>query len=352
MTPRRIALAVGALMLVIALAIFLIRRHSAGPGDQGDATPTATITTALVSEETVEDTATAYGVVEADPAAVTTIAAPRAIVVSAILVRPGQAVGAGQAVAEVASAPAATLAYRQAADATNAAQLDLARVQRLFDAHLAASDQLIAAKKALADALSALAAQQKQGAGLASQTLTAPQASVVTSIPSAPGDRLAQDAPVLVLARTGALSVKLGLEPSSSHVAAGDPVTLSPVAGGPSLESRLRMVGHAADPATKTVDALAPLPGAAFPIGAAVRADVVTGRHRGLLVPRAAVVFDETGSHLFTVVGGKARRVFVTVGRDHGSDLEVSGSIHAGDVVAVEGAYELQDGMAVKVASR
>jgi multidrug efflux pump subunit AcrA (membrane-fusion protein) len=61
-------------------------------------------------------------------------------------------------------------------------------------------------------------------------------------------------------------------------------------------------------------------------------------------------VFDETGAHVFVVAGGKAQRVFVTAGRDHGDEIEVSGAVHAGQVVAVQGAYELQDGMAVKVA--
>jgi hypothetical protein len=69
-------------------------------------------------------------------------------------------------------------------------------------------------------------------------------------------------------------------------------------------------------------------------------------------VPRAALVFDETGAHVFVVQGGVARRVFVTAGRDHGDEVEVSGPITAGQSVAVQGAYELQDGMAVKVAGR
>ena len=82
----------------------------------------------------------------------------------------------------------------------------------------------------------------------------------------------------------------------------------------------------------------------------AVAADVVTGAHQGLAAPRGAVVFDETGAHVFVIAGGKAQRVFVTAGHDHGDEIEISGPIHAGQVVAVQGAYELQDGMAVKVA--
>jgi multidrug efflux pump subunit AcrA (membrane-fusion protein) len=44
--------------------------------------------------------------------------------------------------------------------------------------------------------------------------------------------------------------------------------------------------------------------------------------------------------------------VFVKVGRDHGDDIEVEGPLIAGQPVAVQGAYELQDGMDVRLAAR
>ncbi|MEI7931855.1 MAG: efflux transporter periplasmic adaptor subunit, partial [Alphaproteobacteria bacterium] len=122
-----------------------------------------------------------------------------------------------------------------------------------------------------------------------------------------------------------------------------------PLAGGPSIASRIGAIGKTVDPTTKTLDGIASLNGAALPIGTAIQGDVVIAAHSGLVVPRAAVVFDETGPHLFIVSGGKARRVFVQVGLDQGDDIEVKGQISAGASVAVEGAYELQDGMAVKV---
>jgi RND family efflux transporter MFP subunit len=240
------------------------------------------------------------------------------------------------------------MAYRQAADAVTFAQNDLARVQRLFDERLAATDQLTAAKKTLADAQAALSAQQKQGSGQSLQVLKAPRAGVVTTVSSSPGDHVAQDAAILVLARADGAAVKLGLEPNG-RFAVGQPVTLKPVFGGPPIASRLTMVGRAADQTTKTLDAIAPLNGAPLPIGAAVEGEVVTSSHAGLVVPRSSVVFDETGPHVFVLAGGKAQRVFVALGLNHGEDIEVSGKLAAGSQVAVEGAYELQDGMPVKV---
>ena len=347
MTRQRL-IVVGIVVAVVALIAFLILSRRKGGEADAEPTPTAVVTLAPVKNGRLDDVVSVYGVVQADPAGSQTLAAPKAAIVTEVRVRSGQSVGAGQTLVELANAPGSEQAFRQAADAVSFARSDLARVQRLYDERLAANDQLTAAKKTLADAEAALTAQQKEGAGQSRQAIRAPRAGIVTNVAAAAGDHVAQDAPLVVLARAGGAAVKLGLEPSG-RFAAGQAVTIRPVFGGPPIASRIAMVGRAADQTTKTLDAIVPLNGASLPIGAAVQGEVVTGAHVGSVVPRAAVVFDETGPHVFTVAGGKAHRVFVKTGLDHGDDIEVAGPFAAGAQVAVEGAYELQDGMAVKV---
>lgn len=334
-------------VVVLILAVMILRRH--GADEDADAAPTAEVTVAVVRSQSVAEVSTAYGLVQADPAGSVTVAAPKAAIIGKLWVRVGETVTAGQPLIEVLSAPGAEQAFKQAQDAAAFAQTDLARVQRLYDERLAASDQLSAAKKTLADAQSALLAQQKQGAGAMSLTLKAPKAAVITAVSVSPGDHVAQDAPLLTLARAGAAIAKLGLEPSSGRFTAGQTVVIKPTLGGEPIHTKLSMVGRAADPATKTVDAIAPLGAAGWAIGTPVQGEVTVGRHSGLVIPRAAVVFDETGPHVFTLADGKAHRVFVTVGLDDGDNIEIKGSLPAGAQVAVEGAYELQDGMAAKV---
>jgi RND family efflux transporter MFP subunit len=346
---RLIGLAV-AVLIVLALAWLIVSRVTAKPDQGADVAPTATITVATLVSQPLTDIATAYGTVQADPASTSTLAAPRPVVVEQMLARVGEAVRAGQALAVVSSTPAATLAFRQAEDAARFAKADLARVQRLYDAKLAANDQLQAARKVLADAEAGLATQQAQGAGR--QSLAAPAAGVVASVAATAGDHLAQDAPLLTVARLGSLRVKLALEPAQGHFATGQAVTLKPATGGPATASSLSLVGHAVDPASRNLDAYAPLNGAPLPLGAGVAAEIVTGTHQGLTAPRQAVVFDETGAHVFVIAGNKAKRVFVTVGADHGDAIEIKSGVAAGQSVAVQGAYELEDGMAVKVARR
>jgi RND family efflux transporter MFP subunit len=346
---RGLLLFLAAAVAVIGAVFGLTQIHwGGGEAAEAEAHPTALVTVAELRSETLQDVVSAYGVVQADPAGSLTVAAPKAAIVVRMLVRSGETVTTGEPLVEITNAPGSEMAYRQAADGVAAAQNDLARVQRLFDERLAATDQLIAAKKTLADAQATLTAQQKQGAGQALQVLKAPRAGVVTNVSAAAGDHVAQDAPLVVLARADGAVVKLGLEPTG-RFAVGQPVTLKPVFGGPPIASRLAMVGRAADQTTKTLDAIAPLNGAALPIGAAVQGDVVTASHTGLVVPRASVVFDETGPHVFVLSAGKAQRVFVQLGLNHGDDVEINGKLAAGAQVAVEGAYELQDGMPVKV---
>ena len=347
MNRNRLLFVAGGLVLV-ALVAWVVALRLKGGQDQGDANPTALITIAPLHSQTVQDTIVVYGVVQADPADSITMAAPRAVIITRMLVRAGQAVRAGEPLVEVSSAPGSELAYRQAEDAVSFARTELARVQRLFDERLAGADQLGAAKKTLADAESTLGAQHSQGGDHALQTIAAPQAGVVTTASVATGDHVAQDAALVVLARSSGTMARLGLEPPVARFNRGQAVTIKPVAGGPPVRSSIAMVGQSADQTTKTIDAIAPLNGAALPIGSAVEGDIIIGSHTGVLAPRAAVVFDETGPHVFTVQGGKAKRVFVDVGADQGDEIEVKG-LPNGAQVAVEGAYELQDGMPVKV---
>ena len=338
-----------AVAAAVAIVAFLLLRH-AGAG-KADAEPqaVASVTVAAVRAGSLSDVVVAPGVIQAAAGASLTIASPKAAVVTRVSVGLGEAVRAGEPLITLADAPAAQLAYRQAADAAAFAQNDLVRVRRMLDEHLATNEQLSAAEKTLADAKAALEAQRTQGAGRPAQVIVAPAAGVVTALSAAVGDHVAQDAALLSLAPEGRLAAKLSIEPAdAARVAPGQAVELKPVFGGAPVSSRLGAVARQADPATRAIDAAAPL-GAAWPVGAAVQAQIITGAHQGLTVPRAAVVFDETGPHLFTVSGGKAHRVFVTVGADHDQDIEVRGAIDAGTLVAVQGAYELQDGMGVRI---
>lgn len=338
---------------VLLLAGVVVWRATANQGDQGDAAAPASalVTVAPVRADQVRETVDAYGVIGGSAASSRTLAAPRAVIVDRVLVTAGAAVAAGTPLMVLHDAPSTTQSYHQAAAAESFAERDLARVQRLFDEHLAAGDQLSAAQKTLADARTALAALAATGAGVARQTLTVPFAGVVAALPVAAGDHVSADAPLMTLVAGDGLVAQLGVEPQrAAGLRAGQAVSLTPVFHSElRLDSRLGVVTRQVDPTSRMIDATAPA-AADWPLGEAVRGEITVASHPGLLAPRAAIVFDENGSHLFVVAGGKARQIAVKTGAEQGDDVEVSGSLRAGDQVAVQGAYELQDGMAVRIA--
>jgi RND family efflux transporter MFP subunit len=351
LTPWHIAALAGA-AAVIALIAF---RILGGPGEEAQTpAPAALVTLAPIRSGQVRESVSAYGVIAGSAAASRTVSAPRAVIVERLLVGPGQPVAAGAVLVELANTPATQLAFRQASDAVRFAAADLERVRRLYDQHLAARDQLDAAQKAVADANAALAAQAQAGAGTSLQTLRAPFAGIIGAVPVALGDHVAADAPLMTVVAAGGLVAKLGVEPAkAARMAAGRPVTLTLVFDrARRLDTSVGIVGRQIDPATRLVDVTAAAPGAGLALGDAVEGEVTVGAHPGLLAPRAALITDEAGSHVFVVRAGKAHEVAVTPGLDEGDQTEVAGAIRAGELVAVEGAYQLQDGMAVRTAPR
>ena len=65
-------------------------------------------------------------------------------------------------------------------------------------------------------------------------------------------------------------------------------------------------------------------------------------------VPRAAVLNDEQGDHLFQLDHGKAHRVDVQLRQPEGDTVGVLGKLDAKLPVIVQGAYEVDDGSAVR----
>ncbi len=351
--PWHLALAVGA-VAVVAIILWRVTVGAGAAAADEAPPPSALVTLTAVRSAAVHETIDAYGVVAGSAASTRTLAVPRAVIVERILAPVGTAVAAGAPLIVLANAPASAQAYRQAANGVAFAERDLARVQRLFDAHLAATDQLGAAQKALADARAALTAQTASGSGAGRQTLTAPFAGVVTAAPVVAGDHVVADAPLLTLAGSNDLVVQLGIEPQKAQgLVVGQAVTLIPVFHPERrIDTHLTVVTRQVDPTSRMINAAAPLAGAGLPLGEAVRGQITIASHPGLLVPRAAVAFDEEGAHVFVVTGGKAKLVAVKTGAEDGDEIAVTGGLKAGDTVAVQGAYQLEDGMAVRVAKR
>ncbi|MCG6863200.1 MAG: efflux RND transporter periplasmic adaptor subunit [Chromatiaceae bacterium] len=317
--------------------------------------PSVQVRLAPVTQQQVSDILTVYGRVHPDPDAVLTVAMPHAGLITRVAARLGQRVKRGDTLIELSTSPAAHMQYQQARDAVDYSLGELSRMEQLLKEQLATKAQVGAARKALADARSSLQAIEAQGADRALQTLVAPTDGIVVTLNVGQGDRVQADTAALAIASGDRLIAVLGVEPEDlPALHPGTPVKIRSVfRSDEEIDSRLSVVHAMIDPQTGLVDALAPVSDGRVRrliIGSYLVADLLLNQHTGVVVPRSAVLRDAQGSFVFTVVTGKAKRIAVETGVEHGDWIEITRGLEAAERVVDSGNYELADGMAVREA--
>lgn len=326
-----------------ALRLLLFALTAAAPE------PSVRVSLAAARRGTAPVVASAYG--QAGPATIAArvLSLPQPGEVLAVRVTPGQAVRAGAPLLIFAAAPSALAAYRQAQAALTLAVAQRLHARQLLAQQLATRDQVAAAEKATADAQAQLTALAREGAGRPTTTLAAPFDAVVTTTPVAAGDRPAAGAPLVTLARLSGVQVRVGVEPGwRGRVHPGQAVELRPVGGGPSVAGRVIRVDAALNPRSRLVDVdIAAAEGAVLS-GQAFTASIRVGEVAGWLAPHAAVVVQDGRAFVFQVAGGKAHRIAVTVAQPGREVDVVEGPLDAALPLVVDGAYQIEDGAAVR----
>ncbi|HEX5306151.1 MAG TPA: efflux RND transporter periplasmic adaptor subunit [Dyella sp.] len=364
MMPTRAAPALRRLLPLALLALLLAGcgGSSGGSDDEDDGAPAArgvvTVSTALPRQQSFHDTVTAWGSAVSDPQRARVISLGHGGQLQSLKVSAGQRVRRGDPLLVIAPDPAARSAYQQAQSAQQLASTELARTEQMAAQRLATQSQLATARKALADAQAALAAQRALGGGSAEETITAPADGVITAVSVSQGERFAANAPLLTFTPDHALVAELGVQPpDGGKLQAGMTVHLRSVYGDATqtLTGTLAVIGAAVDPQSHLLPARVSLPAhasASLLAGTPLQASIHTRDVTAWAVPRDAVLHDEHGDYLFQLDHGKAKRVDVTVRSPDGDPVGVLGPLAAQAPVIVQGAYELEDGDAVKESAR
>lgn len=319
--------------------------------------PTALVRTLPLALHELSETIGGYGLVSADPMNTTSINFPHAGQIIRLLVSQGEIVKKGTFLVEIATSPGDALNYSQARSGVEFAERELARVQSMADKQLATKSQVDKARKDLADAQAALAAQRRLGTDACRTLIRAPFDGIVSVVNAAPGDRIQPGATVLQLARRDRLQVVVGVEPEEmQQVKPGMTVRLSSVFDDDlSLSGRVEKVHGMINSQTRLVDVtvqLEPKQAARLMPGSRVKARILVSREKGYAVSRGAVLRDAQGAYIFVVRQGRARRVAVESGIQSAGLVGISGKLTPGDKVVVLGNYELHDGMAVREETR
>jgi membrane fusion protein, multidrug efflux system len=262
----------------------------------------------------------------------------------------GEAVKAGQPLLEFSVSESALGSYRQAETALQTAKVERVRIAQLLRQQLATKDQLTQADKAIADAETTLDTLKKSGSDQPNLTIKAPFDGVVSTIPVAQGDTIAPGAPMMTLMRVDGLVVTVGIEPAQRfRLKRGDPAILQPLTSGGAPESgTLVRIDGLLNPKTHLIDADVATSARLLP-GAAFMAQITVGQFDGFIVPRDVVLSDAEGAYLFQTDAGKAHRVVVTIVGNTGDQSAVIGAIDPAKPIVLQGNYQLEDGMEVRL---
>jgi RND family efflux transporter MFP subunit len=272
--------------------------------------------------------------------------------VSAIFVRPGALVHAGDNLIQFNTSPTAISTYQQALAALELARTQQTHIAQMAEHQLATRDQVAQAEAAVLTATAALEAIRRDGADRASVTLKAPFDALIASIPVAPGDRVAPGVALATIARSNGLIVTVGVEPRDrQQVRIGQSADLESLLGGEKLQGRVVRVGSMLNPQTRLIDADVAVREGTVLSGDAFRATIAVDQAQGWLVPHDAVLIDNAGAYVFQVSGAKAVRVVVRIALTTDTTDVVTGPLDAHLPVVVQGNYQLQNGSLVRTSN-
>jgi len=265
----------------------------------------------------------------------------------------GDEVRAGELLAQLDPTEYA-LGVQQASAAAERASTERARYEPLLGpGSVAANDY---------ERMVSAARQTAAAAGLARKHLSdtrlaAPISGIVARRAVEPGATVAPGAPVFTLVDLDPVRVRVGVpEAEVGTIAVGEAATVTvPALAGRSFAGRVRLVGVAADPATRTytVEVEVPNPERALRAGMVAEAAVSRqGTARVVTVPLQAVVRDAddaTRVYLLDPQQGRVHARRVQVGDVHGAEVEVVDGLRGGEPVVVAGQHRVREGSRVAV---
>lgn len=345
--------------LLPVLLTLLIAACSGGARDDGPKGPppvSVSLETARITP--IEQRARALAVVEA-------INAPDVVAevdgrVIAVLADVGQSVHAGQPLARLDSADAASKRLAAEADVARLAALagqaesEWRRGRELagqgFISASAVDDLAAKAHAARAQhaAASAQAAQARRDA--ARTTVLAPIAGRIDARLVGVGDYATAGKPLFVLSgEQGGLRLRLGLTGRDPQaIRPGLMVRVYRDNAGP-LDVQVSDVRPAVDSNSGAIIALAALPaGSGLTAGQALPADLVLARRDALSVPQISVVDRPAGRVVYVAAGSKVSAHPVKTGIEQDGRIEILDGLKAGDRVVADGAGFLTDGAAIR----
>jgi multidrug efflux system membrane fusion protein len=312
--------------------------------------PAAVVRTVIATSGELARTVDALGSAAIPPTATTIEAWPGDVLISRVLVQPGETVAKDAALLQVALTRDAETQFAAAQLSLETTSKALDAVKQRLDRALATRTDLLTAQAAHDEAeqkLERLQTGQPPKDGL----LRAHAPGTVAAVRVQPGTTVTGGSPLIDIAADTVVA-QIGLDPADvTGIAPGQAFDVLPLderAPG-RWKGRVSVLAHVVSPTTRLIDATLTLEGDAPPRpGTALRAHATLAGERGVLVPRAALVPDGDELVVFIVRDGTAVRSPVHVTLSGREQVVVTSGCSSGDHVIVSGQSQLTPGATVR----
>lgn len=335
--------------LPILSLLVLLGACSGGSADEsGNATPVALVALGKAVTGDIAQTVTLYGEIDRGGDSQIVLSAPVEATVVSIETPAGSAVAAGAIVARLRASPASQAQFRAASADATAAQQALARAQRLRTDGLASDADVDAARSRAAAASALMASFNERSANL---ILRAPHAGFVDATGASAGDLVQPGAAIATLSRSGSVRARFGIDPALARaLAVGSPIEVRPGDASQPFVVPIASISPVAHAQTRLASVLVNIPAQrGLAAGQPLSARLVTRASRAATtVPYPALLDDGGQPFVYVVKDGIAHRRDVQTGASDGKRAAVLKGVSDGDLVVVEGATGVEDGMKVR----
>ncbi|WP_363320324.1 efflux RND transporter periplasmic adaptor subunit [Ferrovum sp.] len=182
--------------------------------------------------------------------------------------------------------------------------------------------------------------------------IVAQRGGVVTQLSATEGSFVSPGTPFMTLSDASRAWVDVSLYPDQlNRVQIGNPVTVFEPSG-ENLTSTLNFVSPVAENNVVHVRAPLDLSHSTLRIGSYVGVSIRTAVHKGLVLPRSAIIYAAQGNRVMLSLGeGHFLPVPVETGAEEGDEVEILDGLKVGAKVAVNGQYLLDSAASMNAAA-
>ncbi|MGM9749230.1 MAG: efflux RND transporter periplasmic adaptor subunit [Candidatus Cryptobacteroides sp.] len=269
---------------------------------------------------------------------------------SSLKVSEGQAVSAGQAVAEVFSENVKST-YDMAMATLAQAEDGYARVKSVYDIGAVAQVKMVEVETQLAKAKASAQAARK---ALEDCTIKAPYKGVISEVYADEGVEISIGTPLVRLVDMTSLEIVFSLpENEYPSVSLKDTAYVEVPAIGKTLLAKVAAKGFSASDLSHGYKVRLSLSGDTKGLMPGMACKVALSPDKGeedvIAVPSSSIRTDGSGRYVWVVREGKAQKAPVVTGGFSGGGVIVAEGLSEGDLVIVEGMRNVSSGMTVKV---